>query len=93
MNRRALVTGLAAVLAAPLSVGAQPPEQIARIGMLRSEHRRLDDRIKQNIADVRTGLQDEGYAKANTIESITTLRRTRLILSSSRRAWWAKRST
>ena len=63
MNRRAFVTGFGAALAAPATVNAQPSEKIARIGMLRSEHRRLDDRIKQNIADVRTGLHDEGYAE------------------------------
>ena len=39
------------------------PEKIAHIGMLRPEHRPLDDRVRQNIADVRAGLQDEGYVE------------------------------
>ena len=65
---RLLVIRLAAVvafllLAAPLAADGQVPERITRIGMLRSENRPLDDRIKQNIADVRAGLQEEGYAE------------------------------
>jgi len=63
MNRRAFVTGLGAIIAAPLVTAAQPQEGIARIGMLRSEHRALDDRIRQNIANLRAGLQEEGYAE------------------------------
>jgi putative ABC transport system substrate-binding protein len=63
VNRRTFVTGLGAVLAAPHATDAQPPEKVARIGMLRSEHRHLDDRISQNIADLRTGLQEEGYVE------------------------------
>lgn len=51
------------LLAAPLAADGQVPEKIARIGMPRSENRPLDDRIRQNIADVRAGLQDEGYAE------------------------------
>ena len=46
------------LLASPLAAVGQVPERIARIGMLRSETRPLDDRIKRNIADVRAGLQD-----------------------------------
>src|SRR5215468_794384 len=34
MSRRAFVTGLGAVLAAPLAARAQPPEQMRRIGVL-----------------------------------------------------------
>jgi putative ABC transport system substrate-binding protein len=63
MNRRTFVAGLGAVLAAPIGVEAQPPGKIARIAMLRSEHRAIDDRMRQNIVDLRTGLQDEGYAE------------------------------
>jgi ABC-type uncharacterized transport system substrate-binding protein len=51
------------LLAAPLAAHGQVPEKIARIGMLRSETRPLDDRIRQNIADLRIGLQEEGYAE------------------------------
>jgi hypothetical protein len=62
--------------------------------MLRSENRPLDDRIRQNIADVRAGLQEEGYvSKDGTIESITTLRRARSTLSSSPGHWCATKST
>ena len=63
MNRRAFIVTGAGLLAGPLAAEGQPPERTARIGMLRSEHRPLDDRIRQNIADVRAGLQDEGYAE------------------------------
>jgi len=58
--------GLAVILGlilAPLAADAQPAEKIARIGMLRSETRPLDDRLRQNIAALRAGLQDEGYAE------------------------------
>jgi putative ABC transport system substrate-binding protein len=62
--RRWFLTRLpVAVLAAPRAADGQVPQKIARIGMLRSENRPLDDRITQNIADVRAGLQDEGYAE------------------------------
>jgi ABC-type uncharacterized transport system substrate-binding protein len=57
-----------AIAVALLSLAVQPaegqaPEKVARIGMLRSETRPLDDRIRQNIADVRAGLLDEGFAE------------------------------
>jgi len=51
------------LIAMPLAADGQVPEKVARIGMLRSETRPLDDRISQNIANVRTGLQEEGYAE------------------------------
>jgi putative tryptophan/tyrosine transport system substrate-binding protein len=51
------------LLAAPLAAQGQPPEKIALIAMLRSENRPLDDRIRQNIAALHAGLQDEGYAE------------------------------
>jgi len=64
MERRTFLGVIAGgLLAAPLAAEGQVPEKIARIGMLRSENRPLDDRIRQNIADVRAGLQDEGYAE------------------------------
>jgi putative tryptophan/tyrosine transport system substrate-binding protein len=62
-RRRFLLTSLAGALAAPLGADSQVSTKIARIGMLRSENRPLDERIRQNIADVRAGLQDEGYAE------------------------------
>ena len=57
------MSGTLGLLAAPLAAEGQVPEKIARIAMLRSENRPLDDRIRQNIADVHAGLQDEGYAE------------------------------
>jgi ABC-type uncharacterized transport system substrate-binding protein len=64
MDRRAFIGTLTGgLLAAPFTADGQVPEKVARIGMLRSETRPLDDRIRQNIADVRAGLQDEGYAE------------------------------
>jgi putative tryptophan/tyrosine transport system substrate-binding protein len=51
------------LLVAPLTGEGQTPDKLARIAMLRSEQRPLDDRIRQNIADVRAGLHDEGYAE------------------------------
>src|SRR4029453_8148521 len=62
-RRRFLLTSLAGALVAPVGPDSQVSEEIARIGMLRSENRPLDERIRQNIADVRAGLQDEGYAE------------------------------
>ena len=66
MDRRCRTLTLLLVLVllgAPLTADGQVRERIARIGMLRSEHRPLDDRIRQNIADVRAGLQEEGYVE------------------------------
>lgn len=60
--KRSVLAAAFLLFAAPLA-DAQAPEKIARIAMLRSETRPLDDRIKQNIAALRTGLQDEGYAE------------------------------
>ena len=51
------------LLAAPLAAEGQPPEKTARIAMLRSEHRPLDERLRQNIAALRAGLQDEGHVE------------------------------
>ena len=59
-----LATAVALLLfAAPFSANGQAPEKIARIAMLRSENRPLDDRLRQNIAALRAGLQDEGYVE------------------------------
>ena len=55
-----LVLGLVLV---PLAIAAQPVEKVARIGMLRSESRPLDARLRQNLAALRAGLQDEGYVE------------------------------
>ncbi len=59
----AVLTSLTAIWATPLAVRAQPSEKIARIAVLRSEDRPLDDRLRQNLAALRAGLQDEGYAE------------------------------
>ncbi len=62
MNRRTFLCGLSlGTLAAPHAAEAQQAQKIARIAMVRSESRPIDDRIRQNIAALRAGLQDEGY--------------------------------
>jgi hypothetical protein len=64
VDRRAfLLTSLAGALARPVLGHGQPPERIARIAMLRSEYRPPDERITQNIAALRGGLQDEGLVE------------------------------
>src|ERR687888_520366 len=64
LNRRGFLAGsVAATLVAPLAE-AQPSDKVARIGILRSESRPPDDdRMTKNIAALRAGLQDEGYAE------------------------------
>lgn len=62
------LTGIAVVVAiglfiAPHSGTAQPAEKIARIALLRSEKRPIDDRLRQNFAALRAGLHDEGFAE------------------------------
>jgi putative ABC transport system substrate-binding protein len=60
--------GIAVVLAiglfiAPHSGTAQQAEKIARIALLRSEKRPIDDRLRQNFAALRAGLHEEGFAE------------------------------
>jgi ABC-type uncharacterized transport system substrate-binding protein len=50
-------------LLSPLAAESQPAQKIARIAMVYSESRPLDDRMKRNIAALRAGLQDEGYVE------------------------------
>ena len=53
MNRRAFVTGLGAVLAAPLGVGAQQAAKISRIGYLgtnRTPH--FQEAFRQGLRDL-----------------------------------------
>ena len=57
MNRRAFLTGLGAILAAPLAVEAQPPTTIARIGLLTD----LD------WEPLREALRDLGYVQGKNI--------------------------
>ena len=58
-DRRAFLATVVGGLATPLGAGAQPSEKVARIVMLRSEHRPVDERIRQNLEALRAGLQDE----------------------------------
>jgi ABC-type uncharacterized transport system substrate-binding protein len=51
------------LVAVPLAADGQPAEKIARIAVLRPEHRPIDDRMRQLIAALRTGLEDEGYTE------------------------------
>ena len=52
----AVLTSLTAIWATPLAVRAQPSEKIARIAVLRSEDRPLDDGLRQNLAAKTLGL-------------------------------------
>jgi putative ABC transport system substrate-binding protein len=59
---------IAVVLAIGLSIAprfatTQPAEKIARIALLRSEKRPIDDRLRQDFAALRAGLHDEGYVE------------------------------
>ena len=60
--------GIAVVLAIGLFIAphpgtAQPAEKIARIALLRSENRPIDDRLRQSFAALRAGLHAEGFAE------------------------------
>ena len=57
---RPLAIAAVLVAATALAAEAQPAEKIARIAMLRSESRPIDERLQQNFAALRAGLQDEG---------------------------------
>ena len=52
-----------ALLAVPYVATGQTPDRIARIALLRSESRPLDDRLRQNFAALRAGLKDGGYVE------------------------------
>jgi putative ABC transport system substrate-binding protein len=50
-------------LLTPVAAESQPAQKLARIAMVYSESRSVDERIKRNIAALRAGLQDEGYVE------------------------------
>jgi putative tryptophan/tyrosine transport system substrate-binding protein len=64
MNRRAFVTGLGAVLAAPLAAEAQQPNRVPRIGLLGGGSASA---IAGRIDAFRQGLRDLGYVEGKTI--------------------------
>jgi ABC-type uncharacterized transport system substrate-binding protein len=64
MDRRAFVTGLGAGLAAPLSVAAQQPGKIWRVGFLSGGARLPDGSLPLPL---RQALQDLGYIDGRTI--------------------------
>jgi putative tryptophan/tyrosine transport system substrate-binding protein len=66
MNRRAFVTGLGAVLAAPLAAEAQPPAKIPRVGFL-SPSSVSDPRTSRYFQAFRQGLRDAGWAEGQNI--------------------------
>jgi len=66
MNRRAFVTGLGAVLAAPLAVEAQPGK-IARIGLLGPGSSRTDPGDERLFEVFRERLQELGYAEGRNV--------------------------
>jgi hypothetical protein len=60
VDRRAFVTGLGAVLAAPLTADAQQPGRVARVGVLRSSPNPEDVTYKQ-------GFHEPGYREGTNI--------------------------
>jgi putative ABC transport system substrate-binding protein len=66
MNRRAFVTGLGAVLAAPLVVEAQQAANIPRVGFL-SPSSLSDPRTSRNFQALRQGLRELGYVEGQNI--------------------------
>ena len=64
MNRRAFVTGLGAVLAAPLAAEAQQPKTIARIGFLSSSS---PERERPRLTTFQQALRELGYFEGQNI--------------------------
>ena len=68
MNRRAFVTGLAAVLAAPLAAHAQPPDKTSRVGFLHpGDGTGLADTNATTFDLLRRGLNDLGWVEGKTV--------------------------
>lgn len=51
------------VLVMPHIAAGQPADRVARIALLRSESRVIDERLQRNFAALRAGLQDEGFVE------------------------------
>jgi putative ABC transport system substrate-binding protein len=64
VNRRAFVTGLGAVLAAPLAAEAQQPEKVYRIGYLGNASALAE---ADRVDSLREGLRDVGYVEGKNI--------------------------
>src|SRR5215471_10603813 len=64
MNRRAFVTGLGAVLAAPLAAWAQPLAKTAKIGFVNIQSASL---VAVNITALRDALRQLGYIEGQNI--------------------------
>ena len=64
MNRRAFVTGLGVVLAAPLVAGAQQAPKAPRIGVL---HPGAPAAASQLVAAFKQGLREHGYVEGQNI--------------------------
>src|SRR5262249_29532756 len=64
MNRRAFVTGLAAVLAAPLAAKAQPAANVPRVGVL---YPGGSAPLSLRMEAFRRGLRDSGYAEGKSV--------------------------
>ena len=65
MNRRAFVTGLGAVLAAPLAAEAQQPKKVPRLGYL-GINRPQD--VSFLLEALRLGLRDHGWVEGQNIQ-------------------------
>jgi putative ABC transport system substrate-binding protein len=64
MNRRAFVTGLGAVLAAPRAAGAQQAGKVWRIGWLAAGRRNENDDL---VEALREGLRDAGFVEGRNL--------------------------
>jgi len=67
VNRRAFVTGLGAVLAAPRVAGAQQAGKVFRIGVLGPGSSRTDPGDERLFRVFRERLQELGYAEARNV--------------------------
>jgi putative ABC transport system substrate-binding protein len=64
MERRAFLSGAAALLAAPSAAGTQPERKLPRIGLLQPEP---STRAKENVEAFRHGLRELGYLEGENI--------------------------
>src|SRR6478672_7392383 len=66
MNRRAFVTGLGAVLAAPLAIEAQQAGRVYRLGVLRQTEPEPPN-PRSTMISLTTGLRKLGYVEGNNL--------------------------
>ena len=66
MNRRVLVTGLGAVLAAPLAASAQQPERVRRLGLL-LPYIQSDPQAQARVSAFMAALQERGWTDGRNV--------------------------